>query len=198
MELDELKNDWESVNSQRTNPNTLTSKFISVMIQRKYQSKIKKIKYPELIGGLICILGLSFIWINFNKLDTLLLQIIAVITSLLLTIIPTLSFLSLTAFNSTNDFGKPHIVVIKQFATQKLQFLKYQRINAFLNYLLLVAVIILLPKFIYGKNITVNKSFWIFAFSFGYLFLLFFSRWVKKFYGDSLTQAEKLLSEIEH
>ena len=197
MELDDFKNDLESVNSETTKPNILTSKFISEMTQRKYQSKIKKIKYPELIGGLVCFLGLIFIWISFYKLDTLLLQIIAAITIILLAIIPFLSFLSLTVFNSVNDFDKPHIAVIKQFAIQKLHFLRYQKINAFLNYLLLVAVIVLLPKFIYGKDITINKSFWLFAFSFGYLFLLFFSKWAKKFYAGSLSQAEKLLNEIE-
>ena len=36
------------------------------MTQKKYQSKIKKIKYPELIGAIVCILGLSFVAFNFN------------------------------------------------------------------------------------------------------------------------------------
>ena len=197
MELDDLKNDWESTNNQSNNQNILTSKIITKMTQKKYQSKIKKIKYPELIGGIICILGLSFIGFNFNKLDTLFLQSIGVLAILLLLIIPAFSFLSLTQFNSADNFDKPYIEIIKQFANRKLMFLKYQKANAFFNYLLLVTIFILLPKFFYGKDITFNKLFWIFAFSIGYIFLLFFSKWVKKYYGTSLRQAEELLKEIE-
>jgi hypothetical protein len=125
------------------------------------------------------------------------LRAIGVLTILLLMILPILSFLSLKQFNLTYNFDKPYIDILKQFANQKLRFLQYQKVNAFLNYVLLVTIIILLPKFFYGKDITFSKSFWTFAFSFGYIFLLFFSKWVKKFYGNSLRQAEELIREIE-
>ncbi len=193
MELDDLKKDWESVTTQHN----LTTKAIDQMIQKKYASKIKKIKYPELVGGIICLLGFIFIGFNFNKLDTIFLQAIGVLTMLLLLIQPSISFLSLKGFNTSDDLSKPYVEIIKQFAVQKLRFQKYQQANAFLCYLLLVTVIILLPKLFYGKDITYNKSFWIFAFSFGYIFLLFFSKWVKKFYSNSLNQAEQLLKEVE-
>ncbi len=197
MELDDLKKDWQSALNQTNKQNILTSKIIDQMTQKRYQSKIRQIKYPELIGGIICILGLGFIGFNFNKLDTVFLQAIGVFTILLLMILPILSYLSLTQLNSADNFDKPYIEILTQFANQKLRFLQYQKTNAFLNYLLLVMIIILLPKFFYGKDITFSKSFWTFAFSFGYLFLLFFSKWVKKFYGNSLRQAEELLKVIE-
>ena len=54
-----------------------------------------------------------------------------------------------------------------------------------------------MPKISYNKNITNNKYFWIFAFPVGYLFLLFFSKWVNKYYNTSLKKAEELLKEIE-
>ena len=197
MELDDLKNDWEAVARQAARQNILTSKIINQMTQKKYYSKISKIKYPELIGGIVCLVGLSFIGINFNKLDTVFLQSIGVITILLLMILPTISFLSLTQLNLTDDLDKPYVEIIKQFANQKIRFQRYQQANVFLCYLLLVAIIILLPKFFYGKDIAYSKYFWIFAFSFGYIFLLFFSKWVKKSYYKTLNQAEELLKEIK-
>ena len=197
MELADLKNDWKSAINQADKKNILTSKTITTMTQNKYQSKINKIKYPELAGAIICIAGLCFIVYNFNKLDSVFLQSIGVLTIIILMIIPTLSFLSLTSINAVDKFDKPYIEVIKQFANQKLRFLKYQKLNTFLCYLLLVTTIIILPKFFYGKDIAFNKSLWLFAFSFGYIFLLFFSRWVKKIYGNSLRQAEELLKEVE-
>lgn len=195
MELDDLKNDWENLTNQIHHQNMLTSKIISDITKRKYHSQINKIKYPEVIGGIICFLGLSYVGFNFIKLDSVFLQSIAVLAMLLLMIIPAVSFLSLTAFNSVDSLDKPYIETIKQFANKKLLFVKYQKINAFLSYLLLVTVIILLPKFFYGKDITVNKLFWIFSFSIGYLFLIFFSKWVKVCYGTTLRKAEELLKE---
>ncbi len=198
MELEDLKSDWNSASNQTEKQSILSSDIITQMTQKKYQSKMNKIKYPELAGGIICILGLSFIGFNFFKLDTAFLQSVGVSAILLLVILPTLSFLSLIKFNSANSFDKPYIEMVKQFAIQKMRFLKYQKVNALLSYLLLVATIILLPKFFYGKDITLSKSFWTFAFSFGYIFLLFFSKRVNKFYSNSLQQAEELLKETEY
>lgn len=198
MELDDLKKDWESAIDQTTKHNNLSSIMISKMTKAKYQTKIKKIKYPELIGGIVCIIGFSFIVLNFYKLDTTFLKSIGLLAVLLLLILPILSFLSLKQFNSTNNFNKPYLQILKQFANQKLQFFKYQKVNAFLSYLLLVMVIILLPKFFYDKDLELNKYFWIISFTIGYIFLLFFSKWVNKFYSNSLDQAEDLLKEIEN
>lgn len=195
MELEDLKNNWESATNQVCEQNILTSKIISEMTQNKYQSKMKKIKNSELAGAFICILSVSFIVYNFYKLDTIFLQSIGVSAILLLIIMPALSYLSLAKFNSAKNIDQPYIEVIKKFAIQKLKFFKYQKINAFLSYLLLVTVIILLPKFFSGKDISFYKLFWIFSFSIGYLFLVFFSKWVKKFYSNSIQQAEELLKE---
>lgn len=197
MELDDLKNHWESVTNQTNNQNILTPKIIDQMTQKKYYSKIKKIKYPELIGGIVCLLGLSFIGFNFNKLDTVFLQVTGVITILLLMLLPTISFLSLKQFNLADDLNKPYAESIKQFAIQKLRFIKYQKLNACLNYLLLVTIIFLMPKFFFGKDITTANHFWIFAFPVGFIFLLFSSIWVKRIYSKALKQAEELLTEVE-
>lgn len=197
MELDDFKKDWETIGNQTSKQNILTPKIIDQMTQKKFNSKINKVKYPELVGGIMCFLGLSFIGFNFNKLDTVFLQSVGVVTILLLMILPILSFLSLAQFNSKDNLDKPYIEIIKQFANHKLRFQKYQQVNVFLCYLLSVTIIILLPKFFYGKDITFSKSFWTFAFSFGYIFLLLFSKWVKKIYTNSFQEAEELLKEIE-
>ena len=197
MELDILKSDWEATTNQGIKANILTSKTIDQMTLKKYRTKIKKIKYPEFIGGIVCFMGLSFIGFNFSKLDTHFFQAIGILSILLLIILPLLSFLSLIQFSTAGNLDKPYIETIQQFANQKIRFQKFQKANAFLSYLLLVATVILLPKFFSGKDITFSKSFWTFAFSFGYIFLLFFSKWVKKYYSNSLRQAEELLKETQ-
>ncbi len=195
MELEDLKKNWESTINKANSQDSLTSNDIDLMIQKKFKSKIRKIRYPEMMGGIICVLALIFIWFNFNKLDTFFLQATGILAMLLLFILPVFSFLSLSRFSSADNFNNTYIENVKLFANQKIRFLQYQNANAFLNYLLLISILIILPKYFYGKDITFIKSFWIFAFSFGYLFLLYFSKWVKKHYNHSLKEAEELLKE---
>jgi uncharacterized membrane protein YqhA len=96
----------------------------------------------------------------------------------------------------TADLNKTYAETLKDFAIQKLRFHKFQKINVTLSYLLLITTIILMSKFLNGKDITANKYFWIFSFTIGYLFLLFYSKWVSKYYNNTLRQSEDLLKEL--
>lgn len=196
MELDDLKNTWDNQRNKVQQQN-LTSKIIDQMMQKKYNSKINKIAYPEIIGSLICLIATIFIGLNFYKLDTAFLQGVGIISILVLLILSTISLLSLRRLKMTRDFNKPYGETLKIFAIQKLEFYKLQKINMTLSYLLLVTIIILLSKFFSGRDITGSKYFWIFSFSFGYLFLLFFSKFVTKFYKNTLKKTEELLQELQ-
>ncbi|MEO8770728.1 MAG: hypothetical protein ABI402_11600 [Ferruginibacter sp.] len=197
MELDDLKNDWEAVSNQTSKQNKLTHKIIDQMTQQKYDSKINKIKYPEWVGAIVCVLNVFYIAFNFSKLDTLPFQIIGVSTSILLLVMAAIGLMSFNRLSLQGDLNRPYAETIRQFAIQKLRFQKFQRVNAFLGYLLLVGVVMLLPKLFYKKDVTDSKYFLIFAMSLGYIFLVFFSKWIYKFYKRSINQAEELLKEAE-
>ncbi|MFE3868751.1 hypothetical protein ACFX5E_11785 [Flavobacterium sp. LS2P90] len=195
MELDELKNTWDNAN----NPidQNLTPKMIDQMIQKKYHAKIKKIAYPEIIGVIICLISAFFIGLNFYKLDTAFLQGAAILSILLLVILSLISLISLRQLNIPEDINMPYAATLKIFATQKLQFYKLQKTNVILSYVLLVSIIILLSKFFNRKDITETKYFWTYSFSFGYLFLLFYSKWVAKYYKKTVQKSEELLQELQ-
>ena len=197
MELDELKTGWEKSNNSPANQSSLTSKMIDQMIQTKYSSKLNKIRYPEIGGGLVCALAIVFIACNFNQLDTAVTKSTGAIAIVLLLLLPILSFLSLSKLNLESAVSESHIDVLQQFAIDRLRFQRYQKMNVTLCYLLMVAIIILLPKFFYGKDIVIDKAFWMYAFSFGYIFLMVFSRLISRYYGRSLNRAEELLREIK-
>jgi len=197
MELDDLKKEWEAVTNLPAGQHVLTYKIIDQMTKSKYNLKINKIKYSEWAGGIVCLLGLSFIGFNFNNLNTIFLQVTGVVAMLLLTVLPLITYVSLYRFNLTNDVDKTYAEAVKQFAGEKIRFIKYQKLNAFLNYILLVAVIFLMPKLFFEKDISTVKHFWTLAFPLGYLFLLFFSKRIKRFYSKSLKQAEELLTGVE-
>lgn len=159
MEIDDLKNDWEAMTNQTEKQNNLTPKIINQMTQKKYFSMINKIKFPEYIGGLICLLGAGFIGFKFSELDTIYLQIVVIIAISLLILMPTISLLSFSRFNLMSDVNKPYAETLRQFAVQELRFQKFQQANAFFSYLLLVTIIILLPKFFKGTDISTSKYF---------------------------------------
>jgi len=197
MEIDELKSGWENGNNSPANQSSLTAKMIDQMIQAKYNSKLNKIRYPEIGGGLVCALAIVFIACNFNQLDTAVTKSMGAIAIVLLLLLPILSFLSLSKLNLESAVSESHIDVLQQFAIDRLRFQRYQKMNVTLCYLLMVAVIILLPKFFYGKDVVINKAFWMYAFFFGYIFLLVFSKMISRFYGKSWNQAQELIREIK-
>ena len=197
MELDDLKNTWNNANNQAAQQHNLSPKIINQMTEKKYYSKIKKIAYPEFIGISVCFIAAVFIGLNFYILDTSFLQGVGIVSILLLLIISIISLLSLRKFNINENVNKPYAETLKIFATKKLNFYKLQKINITLSYLLLVTIIILLSKLYKDVDLTNSKYFWIFSFSFGYIFLLFYSKWVLKYYKKSLNQAEELLQELQ-
>ena len=195
MELDDLKTTWQN-EGNTSNQNNLTTLMIDKMTKEKYQSKIKKITFPEIIGSLICVIAAGFVALNFSKLDTIILQAVGVAAIIILLIISTLGVLSLQQLNIKKDLNKPYAETLKIFATQKMAFYKLQKINIILCYLLMVTIIVLLPKLFGIKDITEYKYFWLYAFSTGYIFLLLLSKFVSKFYKKTLQQTEELLKDL--
>jgi hypothetical protein len=196
MELEDLKNDWEAMNTQVNKQIILNADKIDQMTQIKYHSKLKKIVYPEMFGSFICLAGIAFIFLNFSKLDSLVLKATGIVAILLLLTISVLSQLSIRPLRLEADMNNSHSETLKSFAGQKIRFHKLQRANITLSYLLLVTTAILLSKFVNGQDISDNKWFWTFSITFGYTFLVFYSKWTMKSYGKTLKQAEELLKEL--
>ncbi|MEP7164486.1 MAG: hypothetical protein ABI741_07325 [Ferruginibacter sp.] len=196
MELEDLKNTWGDVTNQVKNQQKLNPEMIEQMTRAKYHSRLKKIACPEIIGVIICMIGAGYIVLNFSKLAGIFLQAAGIISILLLLLMSAISLLSLPRFHMSRDMNRPYSETLKEFAVQKIRFHKFQKINLMLSYLLLVNTIILLSMFFSGKDLTGNKYFWIFSFSFGYIFLLFYSKWVSKYYNKTLRQAEDQLKEL--
>ena len=194
MELDDLKRSWGEVSTQAK----IDTKMIDQITKSKYKSSFKKIIYPEIIGVIICILGAIYIGLHFDKLDTNLLKGTGVLAIVILVLLPVISLINLLQFNNIGDLNKPYSETLKDFVTQKNRFHKLFKINSTLSYLLLVTVIVLLSKLFGENDITKSKYFWIFSFSFGYIFLLFYSKWVEKYYKNTLQEVENLINDLKH
>lgn len=197
MELDDLKGAWSHANKQTGEQGNLTPEMIEQMTQKKLYSKTKRIAYPELLGIIICIISAFFIGFNFTHLDTLFLKGAGIVSILLLLTLSVISLISLRQLTIIGDVNNTYADTLRKFAVRKLQFYKLQKVNVTLSYILLVSIIILMSKLFNGNDISESKYFWIFSFSFGYLFLLYYSGWVSKYYKKTISQAEELLRELE-
>ena len=196
MELDDLKNNWLNISNQVSKEQNRNPRIFNEMTKNKYYSSLKKIAYPEIAGVIICLVGATFIALKFGYLNTSILQATGIIAILVLLALSAISLISLRQLHLTTDLTKPYAETLREFAMRKVQFHKLQKINITLSYLLLVATIVLFSKFFSGKDITDNKYFWTCSFTFGYIFLLFYSKWVSRYYHTKLHQAEDLLKEL--
>lgn len=184
------------MNSIQPQPN-ITSRIIDEVTQSAYQSRIKRIAYPEVTGILVCLAAVIFIAFHFSKLDTVLLQAAGILCMLLLVTISACSFYSIKGLYKIPATTQPFAAVLRSFAAQKIRFYKLQQANMLLGYLLLVTVIILIALFFNGNDITGNKLFWTFSFCTGYIFILFANRYIAKYYRKQVEDAAGVLEDLQ-
>ncbi len=197
MELDDLKRDWELLNKQPEKEVVLNKLVVNKIIEKKYYSNLKKIILPELLGGAICILSAVYLVVNLNKFDTAFFKLTGIVAIFILIMLPILSIISLGKFKFMGNMNNPVVEMLTIFSSQKKQFYNFQRLNLTLSSLLLVCTIILMSKLFSTNNSLAYKYYWIYSFSAGYIFLLFCSKWVMRYYNKSLNKTEALLNGLD-
>lgn len=197
MKLEDLKNSWTEATSQTDKTESINLKKIDQMTQHRYNSKLKKIAYPEIIGTIISFCWAIYLGLHFYKLQTPFLQVVGLLVLLYFVIAPVISLILIFQLNNIVDVSNPYIDTLRIFAIQKIRFYKFQKYNALFAYILLGLFVILLPPLFGIKPLHLNKYFWAITIFLGYIFLYFFSRWVLKSYSKTLQQSEKLLQELQ-
>jgi len=196
MELDDLKNVWDTMSNQIQENQNLNPKLFDNMSNKKFHSSLKRILLPELLGSMFCFGFVIFILFNFQRLDAVSFKIAGVTSILLFIILPAISLFSIRQLYKSTDITKSYADTLKDFAHQKIKFCKLQKLNFTLSYLLLVTVILISTR-LFGRNeATDNGYFFIISFSLGYIALFFFSKWVFKKYNIIIQQTEDLLNEL--
>ncbi|SIT85805.1 hypothetical protein [Pontibacter indicus] len=195
MELDDLKRTWQESKSQVQSNSSINIEMMEKM-KDKYRLKLRKITLSEIVGSVVCLASAMFIAANFDKLDTPLLLGAGVLSILLLLALPLISLFSTRQLSKVGDFEKPYADTLKVFANEKIKFIRLQKINVTLSYLLLIIMIVLVSGLFSDKDIFSNKYYWILSIPLGYIFLLFYSKWVRNYYHKVLQESEELLKEL--
>lgn len=196
MELDDLKQTWKETKNTMQEHQALSPAQFKLVSGSNYHSKMRRIIIPEIVGSIICLAAAVYLGLRFVDLDTYLLQAAGLLSILLLLCVPVISILSTWKLYKVGDVKQPYALTLQSFAVQKIRFVKLQKLNVTLCYLLLVLLIIILFKLFNNQNISGNNYYWLFSFTIGFIFLLFYSRWVESYYYKSLRQAEDLLREL--
>ena len=196
MALDDFKNTWDEMGKQVEGKQIFNPEIFNKMNNRKLTSKLQKIIIPEILGGIICLGSAIYIAFHFYQLNTVPFKIVGIASIFLLILLPVISLFSIQHLYKSTDIGKSYAGTLKGFAVQKLKFFKLQKLNITLSYLLLATLMILVTKLVGKHNNDENAYFMIFGFCFGYIVLLFFSKWVFKKYNRIIQQTENFLKEL--
>lgn len=197
MEWEEMKNQWEEMSKKMEKQEILTHQFIEKITQEKYNSKINRIGFSEYVGTIICYFGAAYLIMNFTKIEDILMQVFATVAILLLFILPIISLKSLRAVRAINISQKSYLESIDDFGKRKIEFQKLQKLNVSLGFFLMLVSIPVLSV-IQGKDIGQVPYFWTLIFPIAMAFFSVFAFWVLKSYNKMLSEAEKMLSDINN
>jgi hypothetical protein len=195
MDLEDLKQTWKNSEGQ-SDQEKLNSESINDMMDRGYNSNLTKIILPEIIGIVVCVIGACWIGMHYNLLVTAFYRFIGILAIILLVLLSCISIKSIIQINGTKDLNRPYVETLGMISCRTKRFQRLQKANLLLSYLLMVMVIFLIPQLFAGGHNTFSEYFKIYAFPIGFLFLLFYSKWIYRYYRSKLLQNEKLLREF--
>lgn len=194
MELEEMRQLWDSMSQELEKQKLLTEKMIIDMTQQKYRTTLKGITLPELAGTVICFLGSAFIILNFEKLDTWYLVLSGVISAMFLIILPILSWKALLPMQKM-ELGT-YKESLKNYAERSQRFTQIQKLSYYLGYIVAVAILPVSSKLINGKDIIATSNYWILPIIFLVVFHFFFSKKIFKYYNRVSREARELLEDL--
>jgi len=196
MEFDEMKSLWTELSGQVEIQKKLTNSLIMKMTQTQFKKKIRNIFIPEAIGTVICFAEAILILMNYQKLDTWYFLAGGIISVVILILLPILSLRSISKMQSINIASNNYKQTLIDYTKSKKQFFKVQRLSYYLGFILLVVLVPVLAKLFDGNDVLSKSKIWIWTVPVGMVILVFFARWVYRYYKKNTLDAEQLLDGL--
>ena len=196
MEPEEMKNLWSEISAEREKQELLTDQLILTMTKNNYQSKLKKIWVPEIIGTIVSLAAVLFILMEFQKFNTWYLEACALVSAIVLLLLPFLSIRSLQRLHSVNISRISFRESLTEYAVRKKEFITIQKLSFVQGALLLVVILPVMGKLIGGKDLFASSWLWM-GYSIGFIFFSFYARHVFRHYMKTVSEAELMLKELE-
>ena len=197
MEFEEMKSLWGEMSGKIEHQKKITDSLIIKMTKSDYKNKIMKIFIPELIGALVCFVAAIYILFSFQKLDRWYLTVCAVVSILILILLPVLSFNAIHKIRSVNILDNNYKESLLEYSKGKRQFVFIQKLSFYLGAVLLLVVLPVMGQLIAGKDLFIETRLWLW-YAIGYPFFYGFSKWVFRKYIKTTVEAEGILRELEN
>jgi len=191
-----MKTLWEELSLELKKNNQLTDKIIINMTHRDYRNKFSRILIPEVMGAFVCVAGGFFILANFEKLTTWYLMVCGIVSTLIIFLLPALSFRAIRKIRAINISENNYKQSLVEYAKNKLQFVFVQRLSFNLGTLLILTILPVMGKLISGKDFFKTTSLW-YWYAIGFPFFYYFASWVSKSYRKTISDAENILKELD-
>lgn len=195
MEMDELKAVWNNIPTAENEGNNKLP-YSGAQWKIRYRHPLRRILVSEAAGAMVCLLGMIYIAVHLSQWATFMGKMLAISTLILLAVLSAIGLFSAWLWKQEPDYTQSYAQSLQFFAERKKRFARWQQINAIAANLLLVLIFLLLMLQAPGKPLQKEPLFWTIAFSAGYIFLLFFSQWVVRYYRRQIREAEQLLQEL--
>ena len=167
------------------------------MTEIQYKNRINKILLPEIIGTVICGLTVFYILLNFQKLDTWYQITAAIISMSMLIILPILSLKSLKNLYNISPAVHNYKEMIVAYNKAKQQVKFVQKLSIYFSFILMLVIIPVFLKLFSNKDLS-QLNFVKIAWSIplAIIFVVFMTRWVFKWYKNTIKSTDTLLAEL--
>lgn len=196
MELEEMKTLWGTMSQELDRQKLLTDQLVVEMTQKKFDDTLTNISLPETVGTVICFAMALFGIVNFGKLDTWYLILCGIISIGFCIILPILSMKSILRMKKIDLSKSSYKESLRQYAHEKNQFVKIQKISYYLGFIFSLAVLPVAGKLMKDKDLLLESKLWVWYVPVAILFHFLFSKWVYKFYSKATKGAQKLLDDL--
>ncbi len=196
MELDEMKTLWEDLSGKVENQEKITKEDLMKMTKKNYQNRLFSIYLPEILGSVICFGYAGYFIFQIEKLELPINQVLAVINTAMMIILPTISLWTLARLNSLKITDDSPSLLVEKFKKEKTFFWKFQRFNLMLSGLFAVSILPPLAELFGKKDLILEPSFWMAYVPLGLICIYVFGRITIRKYYKSLQEAQQLIEGI--
>ena len=198
MELAELQETWSKLDKKVESQKTITDKMVMDVVKIKHNNKIRAILKYEGAGTVVLFLGLIIVIWNIHLFDTLPLQICAVFSIIVMTLLPILSLTSVYRMNHIDMAKRNYKETIIEFTKRRTHFLMVQKWGMVLSGIFMFTVIPITLKIVKGKDFFAGESnnlLWFIPIAL--IAFFFFARWGYGCYVKITADAQDILKELE-
>ena len=197
MELDEMKSLWADLSLQVEKQDKIQKELLMQITKQKFRSKLNGIRIPELIGSFICVFYAMYLLSHFAEFEMWYNQIFALITILILIVLPTASLTAIKAMRNVRiDLDAP-ATILEKFRKSKVRFWKVQRYGMILGGVLMITILPPLTELNGSVDKIMNPVFWMIYIPGGFIFMYLITQWAYKKYNGTIDSSEKMLRELD-